>query len=193
MVPGKFLLQPTQEREDEKVIRSHSCAEGGFLAWPFELAMSDDLKVHFFKKPEFELLLELEHVIFSLKAIIFWCLRGCCSSYTGFIGWFIVSPDFDFKRKWPDKYWKGKRTTKTNPCLCPSEITVFCSVCNSEAPFLPLEPLVVLWPWNATGHHPAGRCMGQEKLKDYSISSAESSFLLSGLWAICWHLFLRIV
>lgn len=71
MVPGKFLLQPTQEREDEKVTRSHSCAEGGFLAWPFELAMSDDLKVHFFKKPEFELLLELEHVIFSLKAIIF--------------------------------------------------------------------------------------------------------------------------
>lgn len=64
MVTGKFLLQPTQEWEDEKVIGSHSCAEGGFLAWPFELAMSDDL-------PEFELLLELEHVIFSLKAIIF--------------------------------------------------------------------------------------------------------------------------
>lgn len=164
--------------------RSHSCAEGGFLAWPFELAVSDDL-------PEFELLLELEHVIFSLKAIIFWSLRGCCSSYTGFIGWFIVSPDFDFKRKWPDKYWKGKKKpTKTNPPLCLSEIAVFCSVWSA---ILPLEPLVVLWPWNATGHHPAGRCMGQEKLKDYGISSAESSFLLSGLWAICWHLFLRIV
>lgn len=106
--------------------RSHSCAEGGFLAWPFELAVSDDL-------PEFELLLELEHVIFSLKAIIFWSLRGCCSSYTGFIGWFIVSPDFDFKRKWPDKYWKGKKNQQKQTLLYVYLKLLFSVV--SEAPF----------------------------------------------------------